>query len=486
MTVVLTGRSLTLEQVVTVARTGERVEAEAEAVERVAAAWRVVERALEAGASVYGVTTGVGVRKRVGLDPLGQRDFNARLIENHRVGQGPVAEEDAVRATMLVLANVFAIGASTVRPDLVRLVVDALNCGLHAEVRVLGSPGLADTAPMADLAHALCRGYELAPGEGLALLNNNAFGTALAALAIADCARLLDALEVASALDLEAFGANLSILDVAVGEARPLPTLVSTVARLRALLDGSDLWSAPPRSLQDPLSFRGTPHVLGAGRRALEIATQELEAELNAAQGNPLVVVDPAEERIVSVANYEILPLAAALDFLRIVLASVLTTANERMVKLLQAPLTGLPEGLAAVAGGTEDGLSEFGGLGQALVAEARLLAQPVSYEVVSSSHAEGLEDRMTMAPLAARRLAEMVELGERLAAIKLVVAAQAVDLRGNRLGAETGRAHREIRSVVPFKTADHPVPADMDGLRSMVRSGALSQIAADPAPPHD
>src|SRR5439155_2807395 len=121
VTVVLTGRSLRLEQLVAVARESEPVELDAKAVERVGAAWRVVERALEAGDSVYGVTTGVGVRKRIGIDPLGQGDFNTRLIENHRVGQGPLAEEDAVRATMLVLANVFAVGASTVRPELVRL-----------------------------------------------------------------------------------------------------------------------------------------------------------------------------------------------------------------------------------------------------------------------------------------------------------------------------------------------------------------------------
>src|SRR5206468_10161596 len=193
-------------------------------------------------------------------------------------------------------------------------------------------------------------------------------------------------------------------------------------------------------------------------------ARAQLEVELNAAQGNPLVDVE--EGRILSVGNFDVLPLAAALDFLRIALAPVLTCANERMVKLLQAPLSGLPEGLSERAGSAEDSLSEYGPAGQALTAEARLLAQPVSFELASSSHAEGLEDRMTMAPLAARRLAEMVELGERLAAIKLVVAAQAVDLRRSRLGAGTARAHREIRSVVPFKTVDLPVPAELDGLR--------------------
>src|SRR5206468_11782515 len=107
-----------------------------------------------------------------------------------------------------------------------------------------------------------------------------------------------------------------------------------------------------------------------------------------------------------------------------------LTSANERLMKLLQRPFSGLTDGLAARSGLHEDGLAELGNAGHALTAEARLLAQPVSFELASTTQAEGIEDRMTLAPLAARRLAEMVELGERIVTIELVVAAQAVELR--------------------------------------------------------
>src|SRR5207237_2530141 len=108
----------------------------------------------------------------------------------------------------------------------------------------------------------------------------------------------------------------------------------------------------------------------------------------------------------------------------------VLTSANERLLKLLQAPFSGLPEGLAVRDGLAEDSLTQFGHAAQSLTAEARLLAQPVSFELASSSHPEGIEDRTTMAPLAARRLAEMIELGERLGSVELVIAAQAVVVR--------------------------------------------------------
>jgi histidine ammonia-lyase len=333
---------------------------------------------------------------------------------------------------------------------------------------------------MADLAHGLLDGFALAAKEGLALINNNAFSSAWAALAVADCMRLLDALDVAGALDLEAFAANLSILHPAVADARRYDGLRATLSRLNDLLAGSYLCAdGAARNLQDPLTFRGLPNIHGAARDALAFVLRQLEIELNAAQDNPLVVAD---EELVSVANFEVLPLAAALDFLRIALAPVVTSANERLLKLLQAPFSGLPEGLAVRDGLAEDALTQFGHAAQGLTAEARLLAQPVSFELASSTHPEGIEDRTTMAPLAARRLAQMVELGERLVSIELVVAAQAVDLRDRRpLGAGTTRAYQLVRERVPFTGLGDAVPQDIEPVRELIRSGALA--GSGPAP---
>jgi histidine ammonia-lyase len=152
----------------------------------------------------------------------------------------------------------------------------------------------------------------------------------------------------------------------------------------------------------------------------------------------------------------------------------VLSSAAERAVKLLQAPLTGLPEGLGARPGLAESALSELGIALQALAAEARLLAQPVSLELVSTMQAEGIEDRTTMAPLAARRLAEQVELGARVVAVELQLAAQACDLRGHALGAGTARALATVRELVPFVGEGDPLP-DLEPLVVRVRSGGLA-----------
>jgi histidine ammonia-lyase len=460
MAVTLTGDTLTLDNLLAVARGGAHVELAATVAERVRAGRAIVERALAQDSPVYGLTTGVGVRKRTAVEPADLAEFNRRLILEHRVGQGDPAPADVVRAQLLLVANGFARGTSGVRLELLHELISRLNDGALPTVRTLGSLGMADLPANADLAHGVLDGFELAAKEGLALLSHNAFTTALAALALADATRLLDSLDVAAALDLEAVAGNLSPLQAA--------------PHFRELLAGSYLWAdGAARNLQDPLSFRCIPQVHGAARTAFDFAHARIALELNASQENPFVLID--EERVISVGNFDALPLAQALDFARIALAPVLTTASERTVKLLQAPVTGLPEGLAAEAGLAESGLSEFGVPVQALAAEARLLAAPVSTETASTSHHEGIEDRITLAPLGARRLAEMVELGARVAAIELVVAAQAIDLRGQpQLGRATGAAYARVRKLVPATARGEPPPQDLEPVWELVRSGEL------------
>jgi histidine ammonia-lyase len=474
VTIALNGADLTVEDVVRVAREGGRVELAPEAVERMREARALVERVVARGDEIYGVTTGVGARKKVRVPLEEIPTFNRRLIENHRISMGADAPPEVVRATMLRHVNALAKGTSGVRPEIAERIVRALNEDERPRVRMLGSVGQGDLAPMADLAAELFGDVELLAKEGIALVNSNAFSTGLAALAVADAERLLDTLDVTGALDLEAFAANVTMLHPSIAEVRPYPGLRHALERIRALLEGSYLWDeASARNLQDPLTFRCLPQVHGAARDALEFAKAQLRIELNASQENPLII--PDEDRIISVANFDILPLAAALDFLRVALAPALTSACERLLKLLQGFLTGLPDALAPRQGLAENSLGEFGVAAQALTAEARLLAQPVSFEVVTSLHAEGIEDRITMAPLAARRLAEMVELGERLAAIGFTVSAQAIDLRKPpALGKGTKRAYELVRERVPFMGEGDPLPADLEPVRERILSGAF------------
>jgi histidine ammonia-lyase len=469
---VVTGQALSAADVVDVARGSRRVELAPGAIERMARGWEVVQEAVRANEQVYGLTTGVGAHKVVSMGGEELERFNLLLLPSHRVGQGPYAPADVVRAALLRLVNGFALGITGVRPELAQRLVEALNGGETPGVRMLGSLGQADLAPMADLAHEVLGDYRLTGTETLSLVNSNAFSTAIATLALADCHLLLDTADVAGALDLEAFAANLSVLHPAVARVRPYPGLVSSLARLRHLLAGSYLWDeGAARNLQDPLTFRNIAQVHGACRDALNHADEMLAIELNASQGNPLLVLE--ERRFVSVANYDVLPLAAALDLVRISLAPVVTSACERALKLLARHFSGLTAGLSANAESPESALSEFGVAVVALAAEARLLAQPVSFELASSSVAEGIEDRMTMD--------EMVGLGERITAIELVVAAQAVDLRAPpALGEATGQLHKLIRNAVPFTAAGDPPPQDLVPVLTLIRSGAVAACGTD------
>jgi len=412
-------------------------------------------------------------------------------VLNHRIAQGDAAPADVVRGAMLCLANSYAKGVTGVRPELAEMIVTLLNEGFAPPVRRLGSIGQGDLGPMADLAHGLITrsGFEVAENEGLALVSSNAFTTAWACLATADAEALLAVFDVAGALDLEAFGANVACLHPVIEQIRPFPGLVATLHQLRLLLAGSYLWQpGAARFLQDPLTFRCLPQIHGAARDALGYVMSILQIELNSSQSNPVVVPatnepgnEPGNEqgRIVSVGNFDIGHLAAALDFLRIALAPVVTSANERAVKLLQAPYSGLPAGLAAGAGSPDDALAELAVAGQAITVEARTLAHPVSYELASSVKGEGIEDRATMAPLSARRLADMIALSARVVAIELVVAAQAIDLRApGQLGLGTGRAYRMIRELVPFTQADGTLPADLEPLVELVTMGTLTPAA--------
>ncbi len=467
--VVLTGSDLTLDDVLAVARRRVQVEVAPAALEAMARARDVAERAIAAGAVAYGVTTGVGSRKSFPVEAPGH---DRLLVRQHVIAQGSPVAHEVVRATALRLANALVAATTVARPELAVHVVGALNDDRLPAIRALGSIGMADLAPMADLADGIVGDYELERGEAIALLNQGSFSTAYAALALADALALLDAFDRAGALDLEAFAANTSVLHVAVGVVRPYPGLQVTLERLRGLLAGSEVEA---RSLQDPLSFRTLAHVNGAARDALGFASSQLAIELNAAQSNPLVLIEEGE--VISVGNFELQPLATALDLARLALAPVVTSAAERAVKLLQAPLTGLTEGLGARPSLAESSLSELGIAAQAFAAEARLLAQPVSFETVSTTQAEGIEDRMTMAPLAARRLEAMVDLGARVASIELLLAAQACDLRGARLGAGTEEVRAWVREFAPFLDEGGALP-DLELLADEIRSGAMVGVA--------
>ena len=478
MSVVVTGSGLSEADVVAVARERVPVLLDAAVAGRLEQAAQTLDRALAADVPVYCVSVGAGASKASSVDPGARARFEHLLVRNSLVGQGPPAGRDAVRGTLLVAVNLLASGRAPVRIETVQLLVDALNGDQLPAVPLLGSLGQADLAPLSHLMSGILGDEPLAPGEAVALTSTNAFATGLAALALHDADGLLAMLAATAALAFEGFRANPSPLHPAIDRVRPYAGLRRARGDLEQALAGSRLHRpGAPRNLQDPLSFRNTAHVLGAAHDAVGHARGQLAIELNAHQSNPLVL--SADDQIVSVANFEALPLALALDYARLGLAAAITSAAERVVKLLSRSHSGLPGGLRYDAR-AELALEVFATSAVALAGEARLLAAPVSNELPSTSLEDGIEDRMTFAPLAARRLAEQTALRPRIAAIELICAGEAIEIRRasgeaiDPLGIGARRTLAFLRVHLPPVGPLGEVPVDLAPLLADLTRGAL------------
>ena len=439
--------------------------------------------ALEDHAPVYGLSTGVGPQKVVTVNGDEQERFNRLMVLAHCVGHGEPAPPEFVRAAMIVRSHGLAQAATAARPEVVEALLGALNADVIPTVHLVGSLGQADLSPLAEIARALIgegpdapllqraglAPLRLAPGEGLALISANAFAVGIAALASAQADTALRALERSAALSYEGFSANISAIDKAVGALRPHSGVEETIDALRGLLAGGALLggSRAAANLQDPLCFRVVPQTHGATHCALSHLRSTIETELGSASDNPALV--GRDGSILANGNHDATPLAVALDHARLGLAQAVTIANERVQKLLDDRFSRLPAGLRAHPGLADDGLGVLGHGASALAAEARLLAAPVCLEQPTSSAAAGIEDRIALAPTAARRLYEMSSQTLRLAAVELVCAAQAVDLRSvsELLGDGTADTYRAVRRQIPFTG---PSQAPSDDLEPLVR----------------
>ena len=465
LVLVLGERPVTAGDVVAVAA-GRRVELGTGARATMERTRGVIERALERGDPVYGVTRGVGALKTVSVDDAEQAAFNRALLVSHSVGHGPLAPPEIVRAAMVTRAAGLALGYAGVRPEVAEALCAALNAGIVPRLHTIGSVGQADLSQMAEIGLALTgqsisavelraaglSPLQLGPREAHAILNANAYTVGTACLALADGRRALESLELAAALSYEAVLGNVDALHPAIGRARPYPGDERARARVAALLAGGALATGrtAPRGLQDALCFKGLAQTHGAAHDALTYLDQQLSIELGSSGDSPFVVAE--EDRAISTGGHEIAPVALALDHARLALAGAVTIGSERIQKLLDPRFTDLPTGLRARPDSAQDGLAIVGHGAAALAAEARLLAAPVTLEQPTSSIAAGIEDRVTMAPAAAMRLLSMSRLTRRLAAVELLCAAQAIDLRGTvgALGSGTSRAYRLVRAHLP------------------------------------
>jgi histidine ammonia-lyase len=500
------GRSLTLDALAAYARGAEDARLAPAAAARMRASRATIERAVAAGKPVYGVNTGFGELKNRRIDDADLARLQLNLLRSHAAGVGPPLPDDVVRAIGLLRAQSLGVGVSGVRPELVEHLLAMLAAGVVPVVPAQGSVGASgDLAPLAHFAlvlvgegRARLRGevksgaealaavglapYVLGPKEGLALINGTQLSTAVLALVLVDANRLVRAALGACALSLEALLGSTRAFDPRVAAVRPHPGQAAVAAALCGLVEGSGLMAshADCDRIQDPYSLRCAPVVLGASVDALAYARGVCARELNAATDNPLVLGDSSAD-VISAGNFHAQPIGLVADHVAASLAEVASIAERRCDLLTDEKRSGgLPAFLTA-APGLHSGLMIVQYAAAALVSENKSLCFPASVDSIPTS--AGIEDHVSMAPIAARKARAVLDNAARVVACELVAGAQALEFRAAAGAGGPGRGTAAVlaavRARVPRVTEDRPLGDDLEALARDVLSGAFDPVIA-------
>ena len=491
MTIALDGRSLSLSDVVAVARARAKVSAVPAALDRVRASRSSVEQAIARGDTMYGVNTGFGKLANVRIPADKLRDLQANLIRSHASGVGDPLPVEAVRAMMLLRANVLLMGTSGARAELPLLLIELLNRGIHPSIPSQGSVGASgDLAPLSHLALALMgegpdgaavKAAGLTPvileaKEGLAFINGTQAQTGLAALLVHDAWLLWRSAHAAAAMSLEAARGTPVAFDARIHDVRPHPWQQHSAAMLRELLADSAIREShrdnDPR-VQDAYSLRCTPQVLGAVGEGIAMAERIVSTELNSATDNPLVFGND----ILSGGNFHGQPIAFALDVLGIALVTLANLSERRLERVVNPDLSfGLPPFLARNAG-VESGFMTPQIVAAALVADARVLATPASVQTIPTEANQ--EDIVPMGMTAAWKAGRILADAERVVAIELLAGAEGLEfLKPLTPGRGVARTYAAVRALAAALDGDRPFQADIERVASAIRTGRF-----DPGP---
>ena len=492
----LNGERLTLSEIATVALGNDQVEISAGARSRITASRKVIDEIIARDTVVYGVNTGFGKLADVRVPQNELRELQLNLVRSHACGIGRPLSEPEVRAMLLLRANVLTLGFSGIRLEMVEMLCQMLNRGLHPVIPEKGSVGASgDLAPLAHLALSLIgegetffegerlEGAEalqrakmkparLEAKEGLALLNGTQAMHAVGGLSILRAKRLARVADVAGAMTLEALKGTPAAFDARLHEARPHPGQKAVAEHLLFLLKGSEIREShlenDPR-VQDAYSLRCMPQVHGAIRGALAHCEEVLLIESGSATDNPLVFIEGGD--VISGGNFHGAPLAMGLDYGAIAVTDLMSISERRIERLVIPDLSeGLPPFLARQAG-TQSGFMIAHVAAAALLNEAKVLAHPASIDNVPTS--AGKEDHVSMGMTSALKLRSIVDLAENLLAIELLAGAEGLEHR-RPLKAGTGveRAFAAVRKIAEPLTQDRSLSKDIARVAEAIQRG--------------
>jgi histidine ammonia-lyase len=509
--IIIDGKSLTIEEIVLVARHRARVQLAERAKKAIEESRQWVEAIICGCDPVYGINTGFGIFAEHRIPSQDSAQLSRNLILSHSVGTGSPLDEEIVRAAMLVRANTLAKGYSGVRLIVVETLIALLNQGVTPIVPSQGSLGSSgDLAPLSHLAlvfttdekndeaesgEALFQGeiltgkeamkragierIVLGAKEGLALNNGATFSAAIGALAVSDAETLLRAGEISLSMTLEAVMGCSAAFDARLHRVRGHKGQIRVAQAVRALTEGSTLIDAIGR-VQDAYSLRCAPQVQGVAWDTLAFVSNIIETEINAATDNPLLF---SASEAVSGGNFHGEPVGVAMDFLGIALSEIASISERRIFRLTDGHLNAdlppmLVDHLSAV--GLNSGLMMPQYTAASLVLENQTLASPDSVRSLPTSAEQ--EDHNANAMTAVRHAREIVANTAHVLAIEFYTAARALDLRLRQnpdltFGKGTAKAYQIIRDKVKYQAGDAWWGPEIEEVKKLILDKKFTSI---------
>lgn len=466
---------LTIERIDEIIRKGYKIELSEDARKRIVRCRKYLDEKIERESEpIYGVTTGFGslCKVSIGADQLSELQVN--LIMSHACGVGERVPNDIVKIMILLKIQNMSYGYSGCKLDTVERMIDFFNNDVYPIVYMQGSLGASgDLVPLAHLCLPMLgmgeveyqgqrmTGAELlkkmnwspiklSSKEGLALLNGTQNMASFAVWALINAKRLSTWADKIATMSLEAFDGRIDPFTHTVHMLRPHKGQIETADYIRQLLEGSELIKQPKVNVQDPYSFRCIPQVHGAVKDTINYVYSVIDREINSVTDNPIVCEN--EDAVISAGNFHGEPIAMPLDFLSIAL-SELANISERRIYRLVSGTRGLPSFLVANPG-VNSGFMITQYTAAAVVSQSKTLGMPASVDSIPSSQDQ--EDHVSMGANAATKLYKVVYNTEKVLAIELFNAAQALDFRRPLKSSPAIEAiYEAYRKIVPFLKED-------------------------------
>jgi len=429
----------------------------------------------------YGINTGFGFLQNVKIDKDQLTELQSNLLKSHACGMGEEVPRDIVKLMMVLKIKSLSYGHSGVQADTVNRLMDMHNNDMLPVIYTQGSLGASgDLAPLSHLSLPLIglgevyfkgikmpaaealqqlnwQPISLQSKEGLALINGTQFMSAYGMYNLVKADKLMKWANIIAAISFDAFDCSLDPLNEHIHRVRPHAGQVDTAAALRQLLKGSGIATQNKKQVQDPYSFRCIPQVHGATADTINYVQSVFIREINSVTDNPNVF--PDEDLIVSGGNFHGQPLALALDFLSIALAELGNISERRTYQLISG-LRNLPMFLIKNPG-LHSGFMIPQYTAAGIVSENKQLCTPASVDSISSSNNQ--EDHVSMGANAATKSKRVVDNVEKVLAIELLTAVQAIEFRRPlRSSPQLEEIITAFRKEVSFNEADRILHDDM------------------------